>query len=405
MLEAALARFIRHGSLLLRLPDGRELRLGPGGPPAAGMHIRTRRALVRLLIDPALAFGELYMDGEIEPIGGSLHDLMGVLQLNQAAGPEPGLGRLAALLRRGLRRLAQLNPAGRSRRNVAHHYDLDGRLYSLFLDEDRQYSCAYFPTGKETLEEAQRAKKRHIAAKLRLDRPGLEVLDIGSGWGGMAITLAREWGARVVGITLSTEQLEHARRRAEAEGLSDRVRFELMDYRAWDRPVDRIVSVGMVEHVGINHLPAYFRMIRQSLREDGVALVHGIGRSDGPGATNPWLAKYIFPGGYSPALSEVLPAVERSGLWVTDIEIWRLHYARTLAEWRARFNAHREDIRALYDERFCRMFELYLTGCEWAFRVGGHMVWQLQLARRVDTLPLTRDYMYEEERRALRVEA
>lgn len=392
-----LRRFIRQGSLALRLPDGREEILGPGGEPSGGMWVKTPRAARRLLLNPSLALGELYMAGEVEPLGGDLHAMLGVLTLNQNAG-DPGLGRLLDMGRRFGRRLAQLNPAGRARRNVAHHYDLDGRLYSLFLDEDRQYSCAYFPTGRETLEEAQRLKKRHIAAKLRLDRPELEVLDIGSGWGGMALTLAREHGARVTGITLSEEQLRHSRLRAEAEGLAGRVRFELMDYRDWRRPVDRIVSVGMVEHVGINHLPRYFSAIRDALREDGVALVHGIGRSDGPGATNPWLRKYIFPGGYSPALSEVLPAIERNGLWATDIEVLRLHYALTIAEWRRRFAAHRDEIRALHDERLCRMFEFYLSGCEWTFRHGGHMVWQAQLARRADVLPLARDYMMEAER-------
>jgi cyclopropane-fatty-acyl-phospholipid synthase len=296
------------------------------------------------------------------------------------------------------RRIDQLNPAGRARRNVAHHYDLNGRLYALFLDRDRQYSCAYFARGDETLEEAQAAKKRHIAAKLRLDRPGLEVLDIGCGWGGMAITLARDWGARVTGITLSAEQLAEARRRAAEAGLADRVRFELMDYRDWRRPVDRVVSVGMFEHVGIDHYRRFFRAVRDALRPDGVALVHAIGRSSGPGSTNPWLAKYIFPGGYSPALSEVVPQVEKAGLWITDVEVLRLHYAMTLREWRRRFAANRDAIQSLYDERFCRMFEFYLAGCELAFRRTDHMNWQLQLAREKEALPLTRDYMLEAER-------
>jgi cyclopropane-fatty-acyl-phospholipid synthase len=282
---------------------------------------------------------------------------------------------------------------------VAHHYDLDRRLFSRFLDPEMQYSCAYYPTGRETLEEAQQLKLRHIAAKLRLDRPGLEVLDIGSGWGGLARHLARVHGARVTGITLSNEQLVAARARAEAEGLAGQVRFELLDYRAWDRPVDRIVSVGMVEHVGLNHLARFFSTIARHLHEDGVALVHGIGRSAGPGATNPWLARYIFPGGYSPALSEVIPAVERSGLWLTDLEVLRLHYALTLAHWRRRFAAARAEIAARFDERLCRMFEFYLSGCECAFRHGGHMVWQMQLARRVDALPLTRDWIFDAERR------
>ena len=291
-------------------------------------------------------------------------------------------------------------PAGRGATS-AHHYDLNGRLYSLLLDRDRQYSCAYFPRGDETLDEAQAAKKRHIASKLLLDRPGLQVLDIGCGWGGMALTLARDYGARVLGITLSTEQLEAARARAASEGLADQVRFELRDYREVAEQFDRIVSVGMFEHVGIDHYNTFFHVVRRCLKPDGVALIHAIGRSDGPGATNPWIQKYIFPGGYSPALSEVLPPAERSGLVATDIEILRMHYAKTLRLWRANLAARRDAISALYDERFCRMFEFYLSGSELAFRLQGHMVWQLQLTQpNAPTVPLTRDYMLEAEREA-----
>jgi cyclopropane-fatty-acyl-phospholipid synthase len=281
---------------------------------------------------------------------------------------------------------------------VAHHYDLNGRLYSLFLDRDRQYSCAYFPTGSETLEEAQAAKKRHIAAKLKLDRPDLSVLDIGCGWGGMALTLARDYGARVTGITLSAEQLAEARARAAAAGLADRVTFELMDYRAMQRRFDRIVSVGMFEHVGVGHYRTFFRKLRACLEPDGVALLHTIGRSDGPNSTNSWIARYIFPGGYSPALSEIMPHVERAGLVTTDIEILRLHYAETLRHWRRRFAANRDAIAALYDERFCRMFEFYLAGSELAFRHQGLVNFQIQLSREQTAVPLTRDYIARAER-------
>ena len=287
----------------------------------------------------------------------------------------------------------QHNPARRAQRNVAHHYDLNGRLYSLFLDRDRQYSCAYFPNGDETLDEAQAAKKYHIAAKLCLDRPGLEVLDIGSGWGGLALTLARDYGARVTGITLSSEQLRESRARAEAEGLADRVRFELCDYRNLSGSFDRIVSVGMFEHVGLPYYRAFFDSVRRLLHPDGIALIHAIGRLDGPSFTSKWLAKYIFPGGYSPALSEVVPVVERSGLLMTDIEILRMHYAQTLRLWRRRFAANRDAIASLYDERFCRMFEFYLAGAELSFRVQSHMVWQMQLAHKIDAVPLTRHYI------------
>lgn len=400
VLHAILSRFVRQGRLSVRYPDGTLRHYGGGEGPEAGMHIRTRRAIRRLILNPALAAGECYMEGEIEPEGCTIYDLLDVLVLNQdVGGPHPA-EKAMQWVRWAKRRLDQLNPAGRARRNVAHHYDLNGRLYALFLDRDRQYSCAYFPTGQETLEEAQALKKRHIASKLKLDRPGLEVLDIGSGWGGMALSLARDWGARVTGVTLSEEQLAVSRQRAEEAGLSDRVRFELMDYRDWRRPVDRIVSVGMFEHVGIDHYRTFFRTVREALKPDGIALIHAIGRSDGPGSTNPWLAKYIFPGGYSPALSEVVPAVEKERLWITDIEILRLHYAQTLAHWRRRFAANRDAIQSLYDERFCRMFEFYLAGSELAFRHSGHMNWQIQLARQVDAAPLTRDYMVDAERAA-----
>ena len=405
LFHLALTRLIRHGSLTVQYPDGtrRQYQGGPG--PQAAMRILTRRALRGMTFNPALAFGEGYMAGEIEPDGCSLFALLDLFVLNMmTGGSHPAEGAME-LFRLARRRLDQLNPAGRSRRNVAHHYDLNGRLYSLFLDRDRQYSCAYFATGTETLEQAQLAKKRHIASKLHLNRPGLEILDIGCGWGGMAISLARDWGARVTGITLSTEQLAVARQRADEAGLSGRVRFELMDYRDWTRPVDRVVSVGMFEHVGISHYRRFFSTVRGALKDDGVALIHAIGRSDGPGSTNPWLAKYIFPGGYSPALSEVLPRAEKAGLWVTDIEVLRLHYAETIAHWRTRFAGNRDTIASLTDERFCRMFEFYLAGAELSFRHMGHMVWQMQVARRADSLPLTRDYMWEAERAAAQTQA
>ncbi len=401
-LRVALGRLVRRGGLRVQLPDGAGWSFGDGQGPSAAFALRSPRALRRLLLNPSLAFGELYMEGEVQPVGCNIAEVLEVLVLNQHAGGDHPAEALLGPWRWARRRLDQLNPAGRARRNVAHHYDLNGRLYALFLDRDRQYSCAFFPTGQETLEEAQALKKRHIAAKLRLDRPGLEVLDIGCGWGGMALHLARDWGARVTGITLSEEQLAEARRRAAEAGLSDRVRFELMDYRAWTRPVDRIVSVGMFEHVGVGNYATFFRTLRFALKPDGVALVHAIGRAKGAGTTNPWLAKYIFPGGYSPALSEVVPAIEHAGLWITDLEILRMHYAMTIREWRRRFAANRDAIGALYDERFCRMFEFYLAGCEMTFRHGDHMNWQVQLARSPHALPLTRDWMAEAERAAPR---
>lgn len=399
LFDQVIKRFIRTGSLTIIMPDG-SIRRYEGSPgPKAAMRIKTDKALRALIVNSGLAFGEGYMDGLIEPVDGTLEDVLLVLMTNMQDSNHI-FNRLESGFRFLTRRVRQFNDRRRSRRNVAHHYDLNGELYRLFLDQDRQYSCAYFAQDDMTLEEAQLAKKRHIAAKLKLDRPDLGVLDIGCGWGGMALTLAKEFGARVTGVTLSQEQLQAARQRAADEGLSDRVRFELCDYRAIRHQFDRIVSVGMFEHVGIGHYDQFFRTVHERLKPDGVALVHSIGRSDGPGSTNPWINKYIFPGGYSPALSETLGAVEQAGLWVTDCEVLRLHYAKTIAIWRQRFAANRDRILALYDERFYRMFDFYLTGAELSFRVQGHMNFQLQLTRSIDAVPLTRDYMFEAERAA-----
>ncbi|HET6182715.1 MAG TPA: cyclopropane-fatty-acyl-phospholipid synthase family protein [Acetobacteraceae bacterium] len=402
-LSAILRRFITLGRLNVRWPNGTETAFSGARGPEAAITIRDGATLRRLILNPALSVGECYMDGGLLPEGCSIYEVLDVLVTNLAANADGHpVARLRGALLRVKRRIDQYNPASRAQRNVAHHYDLNGRLYSLFLDRDRQYSCAYFPRGDETLEEAQSAKKHHIAAKLLLNRPGLSVLDIGSGWGGLALTLARDYGAKVLGITLSTEQLAESRARAEAEGLADRVRFELMDYRAVTDRFDRIVSVGMFEHVGLNHYGAFFATVSRCLKPDGVALLHAIGRNEPPGATNPWIAKYIFPGGYCAALSEVLPVIERSRLLTTDIEILRLHYAETLRHWRRRFAANRDAIAALYDERFCRMFEFYLAGAELSFRRENMMVFQIQLAHDQAAVPLTRDYIVETERRMVR---
>ena len=379
--------------------DGRRHRVGVGAPSLA-LRLHDKALHRELVMNPRLRFGEAYMDGRLSIEGGSIYDFLALL----CSGPENVQGVLGSVreaLAPALRLLQQSNPLRRSRRNVAHHYDLSRAFFELFLDRDLQYSCAYFPTPDTGLDEAQEAKKRHIAAKLLL-QPGMRVLDIGCGWGGMALYLARTTGVRVTGITLSAEQLAVARERAEQAGLGDRVRFELRDYREMDGRemngrFDRIVSVGMFEHVGVPHYRTFFAKLRDLLAEDGVALLHAIGRSDGPGATNPWLRKYIFPGGYSPALSEVIPAVEKAGLWNTDVEILRLHYAETLRHWRERFLSQREEARAMYDERFCRMWEFYLAGAEVSFRYQGHMVFQIQLARSLGAVPLVRDYMVHSE--------
>lgn len=393
LLSSLLNHIVRYGELSVAWPDSTISHFTGAKGPQAGLRLNDWRTVRRLAFNPKLAFGEAYMDGALQPQGCSLYDLLDLLMLNLNAGVKHPVIRWHRIIRRLTRGLRQINDAGRARRQVAHHYDLDSRLYSLFLDSDQQYSCAYFQRGDETLEEAQRAKKRLIAAKLHLDRPGLTVLDIGCGWGGLALTLAADYGARVTGITLSTEQLTRARARADAAGLADRVQFKLADYRSMDRTFDRVVSVGMMEHVGVIHYNTFFRVVRDCLTADGVALIHYIGRTDGPGTSGPWLQKYIFPGGYVPALSEVTPAIERSGLMVTDLETLRLHYARTIQCWRGRFAANRDAIRGLYDERFCRMFEFYLVGAELSFRRDRDVVFQIQLSPNLTALPYSRDYM------------
>jgi cyclopropane-fatty-acyl-phospholipid synthase len=393
-LHAILKRVVRVGRLRVRWPDGSTTAYGSGGGPEAAFRLKRAKTIRRLLLTPALSFGEAYMDGTLEPEGCNIYDLMDLVSANvMSSGNQHPAAAVHNAVLRAKRRLDQYNPAPRAQRNAAHHYDLNGRLYSLFLDRDRQYSCAYFRRGDETLEEAQIAKKRHIAAKLLLDRPGLKVLDIGSGWGGLALTLAREYGAMVLGVTLSKEQLMESRARAEAEGLTDRARFELMDYRAVHERFDRIVSVGMFEHVGVGHYREFFDTVARCLEPDGVALLHAIGRNDVPGVTNPWITKYIFPGGYCPALSEVIPRIEKAKLLITDIEILRMHYAETLRHWRRRFAANRDTIAAIYDERFCRMFEFYLAGAELSFRRENMMVFQIQMAHDQTAVPLTRDYI------------
>jgi cyclopropane-fatty-acyl-phospholipid synthase len=398
LLASVLARFIRIGRLSVIDATGRRHVFAGSAGPSASVRLHDPALHWKFLAKPRLFVPEAWVAGTltVEP-GTSLYDLIDVLVANEAAQPDAlplWLGQAAGRL---VRRLHQYNPVPRARRNVAHHYDLSDQLYELFLDRDRQYSCAYFHSPGEDLDAAQENKKRHLASKLLL-RPGQRVLDIGSGWGGLALYLAAECGADVTGLTLSREQHSVATRRAAAAGLGDRVRFHLRDYREETGLYDRIVSVGMFEHVGVNQYPTYFRRLSELLTPDGVALLHSIGRMEGPGTTNPWMRKYIFPGGYSPALSEVVPEAERARLWITDIEILRLHYADTLRAWRSRFEQNRGRIRELYDERFCRMWEMYLVGAELAFRRDGHLVFQMQLAKAVETVPLTRDYMTEWER-------
>jgi cyclopropane-fatty-acyl-phospholipid synthase len=398
-LQRILAKIVRKGTLRVSTGPGRSFVVGDGSGEPIAVAFKNRFTLLSILANPELKFGESYMDGSLRMESGSIADFLDLVLSQEQDRPPLAVGVLINAYHYVIRSLAQFNPRGRSKRNVSHHYDLDGRLYSLFLDSDQQYSCAYFEHEDASLDDAQLAKKRHIAAKLLMDRPGLSVLDIGSGWGGLGLYLAEVTGARVLGVTLSEEQLARANARAMERKLEPRVEFRLEDYRDVRGHFDRVVSVGMLEHVGVVHYDRYFRTIRDLLTDDGVALIHSIGRSGPPTSTATFISKYIFPGGYIPALSEVLPAIQRSGLVATDIEILRLHYAETLKAWRDRFLARREEVLAIYDERFLRMWEFYLAASEMSFRYRGLMIFQLQLSRRQDAVPLTRDYIGPAEER------
>ena len=400
-----LRKFIRRGSLKVTTANGRTHSFGDGSGPPIAVRFTTTAAQRAVLLDPELKLGEAYMDGTLVVERGSIADLLAVLLRQGHVGPvAQDWAWLPRLFRHLFRRLQQYNRRSRSRQNVAHHYDLDGRLYSLFLDGDRQYSCAYFESPDQSLDDAQLAKRRHLAAKLRPPAEG-KVLDIGCGWGGLALYLAEIAGAEVTGITLSQEQFQVAQSRAIERGLTQDANFRLIDYRDVGGTFDRIVSVGMFEHVGVGFYDTYFGKCRELLADNGLMVLHSIGRSSPPGITNPWIAKYIFPGGYIPALSEVVPAIERAGLIVTDIEVLQLHYAETLKAWRERFLAHRDEVKKLYDQRFVRMWEFYLACSEMAFREADMVVFQIQIAKRKGVTPQTRDYIAQEEARLRGIEA
>ena len=403
LLIILLRRFIRRGSFKVTTAAGSTYTLGDGSGPPVAVRLTTAKAQRGVLLDPELKFGEAYMDGTLVVERGSIAEVLAIL-LGQDHNAGPNWAWPARFVRFLLRRLQQFNPRSRARRNVAHHYDLDGRLYSLFLDGDLQYSCGYFETKDQSLDDAQLAKKRHLAAKLRL-HPDVNVLDIGCGWGGLALYLAGIAGARVTGITLSQEQYRRAQNRALERGLARDTTFRLVDYRDVEGSFDRIVSVGMFEHVGVGFYDTFFGKCAELLADDGVALLHTIGRSSRPGIANPWIAKYIFPGGYIPALSEVLPAIERAQLIVADVEVLQLHYAETLKAWRERFLAHRDEAQRIYDQRFVRMWEFYLACSEMAFREGDLVVFQVQMAKRKGLVPATRDYVTREEARLRGLEA
>jgi cyclopropane-fatty-acyl-phospholipid synthase len=402
LIDLFLAKRVKRGTLTVHHADGKTVRFGTADArfPDVTIRFTDAGATAAIVRDPGLGAGEAYMNGRLVVEQGDIRDLVRLLTANDPW--EAGANGLAASpMRRAIQavthRIERVNMARRSKRNVAHHYDLSDRLYDLFLDNDRQYSCAYYASPGNSLEQAQSDKKAHIAAKLALE-PGMTVLDIGCGWGGMALYLHQHTGADVLGVTLSEEQLKVARRRAQEAGVADRVKFELIDYRHLTGTFDRIVSVGMFEHVGPAHYKTFFRQCRDLLTEDGVMLLHTIGRAGGPGVTDKWTTKYIFPGGYNPALSEIISANEGLRLMVTDVEVLRLHYGYTLDDWYDRTVAAREQIIALYDEPFYRMWQFYLAGAGAAFHFGGMVNYQIQFAKNRHVLPITRDYMVESER-------
>ncbi|QFS81311.1 Cyclopropane-fatty-acyl-phospholipid synthase [Roseivivax sp. THAF40] len=394
MLDSILARLVTLGDLRVTWPDGRETRYGADAPPRAHIILKEPSIVRQLCLRPVLALGEGYMDGRIEISDDDLHPLLALLQrARQRGGRMPRWLEIANDVKLAMSVFLQRNSPISARRNVAHHYDISDDLYRLFLDADMQYSCAYFTDPGMSLEDAQAAKKAHIAAKLRLE-PGMRVLDIGCGWGGMALTLARDHGVEVTGVTLSRNQHATAQARAEVAGLSGRIDIRLQDYRHVRDSFDRIVSVGMLEHVGRPQFRTYFGKVAELLQPGGIALVHTIGLSRRPTPTSPWIDKYIFPGGYVPTMSDLAPEIERANLWMADIEVLRGHYARTLHHWRDRFEAALDQVREMYDERFVRMWRFYLVACETAFEEQHQGVFQFQLSHAQQAVPVTRDYLY-----------
>ncbi len=400
MLFTSLLKYaMRIGSIKVVGHNGKVGIYGDGSAPRCTIRLKKRRLDYILALNPALYVPEAYMNGDLVIEDGTLYDFIELAAINYTSVESFPLLGLFQWMGIGGKKLKQYNPVGVAEKNVAHHYDLSGQLYDLFLDLDRQYSCAYFRKPQEDLDTAQQNKKRHLAAKMLLDRPDAnKVLDIGSGWGGLGLYIAEVSNANITGVTLSKEQHKLSNERAARAGFKERVKFELLDYRKIPQKFDRIVSVGMFEHVGKKNYREFFDKLRDLMTDDGIAVIHSIGRLDTPAPINPFIRKYIFPGADIPALSEITPIVEKSGLICSDIEILRLHYAETLRHWRERFNARRDDIRNIYDERFCRMWDLYLVICEMGFRYENLMVFQIQVAKSLKAVPHTRDYMFEWER-------
>ena len=347
----------------------------------------------KLLLLPDLYFGEAYANGSAVIENGTLTEFLEIAMKNIGRGPTSNYATVIKKLMGIYSYITNFNFVGKSKSNVAHHYDISEKLYDLFLDENRQYSCAYFKNDNETIEQAQKNKMNHIIKKLHL-KPNLKVLDIGSGWGTLALEIAKQSKCEVLGITLSENQLEYSRNKAKELNLENQVRFELVDYRKLNEKFDRVVSVGMLEHVGKKFYNKYFNSVSKFLNEDGVALIHTIGSVMTPRDPHPWISKYIFPGGYTPSLSELAKPIEKSNLIIADMEVLRMHYAHTLRNWKSRFLGKKEEVLKMFDERFFRMWEFYLAGCEMAFKWGDQVVFQFQLTKNFTSTPNTRDYIY-----------
>ena len=397
ILATVMRRIFKYGNLSLIDANGQRYQICSFKGPKVVLRLTSPRVARRLISTSSMAWCEAYMDGDLVFEEGGLGGFLEAWGRSENYLDQSWFGRLVNRVYSVTGFFSHYNPVKRSRHNVAHHYDLSAKLYDYFLDSDRQYSCAYFPTGNEDLETAQLLKKRHIASKLYL-KPGMTILDIGCGWGGLAIYLAQSFDCRVIGVTLSEEQFKLATRRVARLGLESRVRIELRDYRSLSEPVDRIVSVGMLEHVGQYQYNEYFSQVKKLLKSDGVALIHSIARMEKPRPIGAWIRRYIFPGAYIPSLSQLTRSLEDQNLWLTDVENLRLHYAKTLNLWWQRFTTNRGRVAKLYDERFCRMWEMYLQGCEMTFKDQYLTVFQLQLSRDIDTLPISRDYMYRVEK-------
>jgi cyclopropane-fatty-acyl-phospholipid synthase len=394
ILITSLETFIVQGNITVKFVDGNIKQIGQRGRASVVISLLEKDLPKKLILNPELALGEAYTNGTLAIENDDLFGLLKILALNAKKQQNHWLSKLVKLRQNAFRRFFQRNKISGAKLNVAHHYDLSPELYEMFLDKDLNYSCAYFLSDKNTLVEAQKNKKHHIAKKLML-KPNINVLDIGCGWGGMSLTLAREYEANVLGITLSKEQKLVCEQRALEEGLSHKVKFELMDYREDVGKFDRIVSIGMFEHVGIPNYNRFWREVFQKLSDDGIGLIHTIGRATPPGGTNPWINKYIFPGGYIPAMSEVMGNVEQNDLYVTDVEVLRLHYAKTLKRWYENFRNNEREIKKIYDEKFCRMWKYYLIASEISFRYYQHVVFQFQISKKIESLPLSRTYIYE----------